>query len=63
MSVITRKELESQMSPLEAQNHLHQLTHDSLAAGYKVVRVMTSVTDTAQRTRRTIEEVRVCVTE
>lgn len=63
MSTYKRTHLESVMSPMEAQNYLHQLTTSSLAAGLKVIRIMTSVTDNALRTRRVIQEVRVCAVE
>lgn len=59
-TVYKRKTLETGMTAMEAQNFLQRLTTDSLRAGHKVVRVLSSRTDGALRTRRTIEEVRVC---
>lgn len=55
-----RLKLETEMTALEAQNFLQHLTTDALRAGHKVIRVLSSSTDKSMRTRRTIEEVRVC---
>lgn len=60
VQVYKRKNLECEMSPMETQNFLHRLTADSLSSGHKVVRILTPYTDGALRTRRTIEEVRIC---
>lgn len=55
-----RKTLEKEMTPREVQNFLQRLTKESLSAGCKVTRILTTSTDAALRTQRTIEEVRVC---
>lgn len=59
-TVYKRLKLEATMTTLEAQNFLHHMTTDALRAGHKVVRVLSSTTDKAMRTRRMIEEIRVC---
>lgn len=59
-TVYKRLKLETTMTTLEAQNFLQHLTMDSLRAGHKVVRVLSSSTDRHMRTRRMIEEVRIC---
>ncbi len=59
-TVYKRLKLETQMTTLEAQNFLQRLTTDALREGHKVIRILSSDTDQLYRTRRLIEEVRVC---
>lgn len=59
MQIYKRKNLECEMSAMETQNFLQRLTSDSLREGRKVIRILSTLTDTALRTRRTIEEVRI----
>lgn len=59
-TVYKRLKLETQMTTLEAQNFLQRLTTDALREGNKVIRILSSDTDQLYRTRRLIEEVRVC---
>lgn len=60
MQTYKRTTLEQHMSPMDTQNFLQQVVNRALSEGCKVVRRVSSVTDHALRTRRTIEEVRVC---
>ena len=59
-TVYKRLKLETSMTTLDAQNFLQHLTNKALCEGHKVVRVLSSSTDRHMRTRRLIEEVRVC---
>lgn len=59
-TVYKRLKLETEMTTMEAQNFLHRLTSDALREGHKVIRILSSDTDRHMRTRRMIEEVRVC---
>lgn len=59
-TVYKRLKLETMMTTLEVQNFLQRLTTDSLREGCKVTRVLSTSTDRQMRTRRLIEEVRVC---
>lgn len=62
-TVYKRLKLETAMTTLEAQNFLQHMTTDALRAGHKVIRILSSDTDRHMRTRRLIEEVRICATE
>lgn len=59
-TVYKRLKLETEMTTLDAQNSLQRLTNDALREGHKVIRILSSDTDRNMRTRRLIEEVRVC---